>query len=259
MNFNMKNLVRVVVGGYLIYTGWQLYAGITENRPTNFTLMMVFSILFVFVGVALIVNFFFGLYKQYRTTHPKAERVQEKDIDDLRNQSTASTSNRPNRTKQKKSDNLNTRDKVGEPSSQTVQEESHDRVPVLESDASTDKHKEGTRSSMVEQKNVHSESERNTKSSPIIDLRNPGEALIPEKPSETRADVSNDITKDIKVDVTKRQVHDVLGDTQDLTMSKPKESAFDIITKGIDDSFGNDIELNTQEMQLLGLDEEDDF
>lgn len=58
--------IRIVVGGYLIYTAMSLFKGIPEAANNDKTVMIVFGALFTIIGILLMV--FSGkalIYKQY--------------------------------------------------------------------------------------------------------------------------------------------------------------------------------------------------
>lgn len=220
MNFNVKNLIRIIAGGYLVYTGWQLYMNITENRPTNFSLMMFFAISFVLIGIGLICNFFYLLYKEYRVANHK--QVERKAL---------------------KRSALNV---IVKPTDSNVFDHNHHSKDMR---VGHDTH------SSQRQDESDREQEKKSYTSTIIDLSNPPEAILPNIPSPTKADVTNDITREIYGEISGAfEDLDPMGQTVDLSLGssrKPRENAFDIINRGVDDSFGDDIEQSTQEMDII--------
>lgn len=66
MNDKGRNILWVIAGGYLAYTGGTLIVSVWQSKPNNMWIMLAFGVFFIVVGGAFLVAAAKRIYKGYK-------------------------------------------------------------------------------------------------------------------------------------------------------------------------------------------------
>ncbi|MGO5053531.1 hypothetical protein ACTQ6A_13675 [Lachnospiraceae bacterium LCP25S3_G4] len=78
MNDKSRNILRLIVGGYLIYLGGSLFMDVLKEKPNNYVLFLIAGVFFIAVGgIIIFLNLKSALHSSTNTEEESEEEENE--------------------------------------------------------------------------------------------------------------------------------------------------------------------------------------